>query len=77
MALFVSCHEDGCYLSAEPESDRAIPVQLDAKSEAAIRGLLDLESFRVAEALGNLAMVCLTMAEAENCKPTPHYVVTS
>ena len=69
--LYVSCHPDGCYLSAEPESDRAIPVQLDAKSEAAILGLLDLESFKVSEALGQLAMACLTMAGAVGRRPLP------
>jgi len=77
--IWISCHPDGCYLSAEPESDRAIPVQLDAKSEAAIRGLLDLESFKVSEALGQLAMACLTMAGAAHRKPLPkpEHVVTS
>ena len=69
--IWISCHPDGCYLSAEPESDRAIPVQLDAKSEAAIRGLLDLESFKVSEALGQLAMACLTMAGAVGRRPLP------
>ena len=69
--LYVSCHPDGCYLSTEPESERAIPVELDPRSEAVIRHVLALDSFAVSEALGRLALSAPDRAGSRDGRPAP------
>src|SRR5687767_12880732 len=68
--LHLNVFPDGVFLDTEP-SERSIPVSLDQKSEEAVRCLLALESFRVAEALGSLTMWALNQAGAANRKLLP------